>query len=91
MNGKSHTGLLVCCWLLLILATLATVYWGTRLAIPGLQLAVILVIAIIKAGLIIDGFMELRHAAPGWRVIMYGWPLAMALIIALTLWFARGG
>lgn len=72
----------------LIAATLATVYWGAQQVSLVMQLAVILPIALLKSGIIIDGFMELRHAGFRWRLIMYGWPLAMSLVIAFTLLFA---
>lgn len=49
------------------------------------QVAAVLLVAIFKSGLIIDGFMELRHTQRRWRMIMYGWPLAMSMIIASTL------
>jgi len=81
----SNTRVLTVCWLVLVIATAATVYLGgSRLAL-GSQVAAILLVAIIKSGLIIDGFMELRHVERRWRLIMYGWPLAMSLIIAVSL------
>lgn len=76
--------LLALCWLALILATLLTVYWGAEVTSLQLQLAIVLSLAIVKAGIIIDGFMELRHSSLRWRAIMYGWPLAMSLLLALT-------
>lgn len=60
-------------------------YLGGSAMTLASQVAAVLIVAIIKSGLIIDGFMELRHTERRWRVIMYGWPLAMSLIIAATL------
>ena len=81
----SNSKVLFFCWLALVVATAVTVYLGgSAMTLDG-QVAAVLIVAIIKSGLIIDGFMELRHTERRWRVIMYGWPLAMSLIIAATL------
>ncbi len=81
----SNTKVLIFCWLALVVATAITVYFGGSAMTLPIQVAAVLIVAIIKSGLIIDGFMELRHTERRWRVIMYGWPLAMSLIIAATL------
>jgi len=91
MKAKSNEVILFVCWLVLILATMVTVYWGTQQNTLVLQLVVILLIAVLKAGVIIDGFMELRHASVRWRMIMYGWPVAMSAVIAITLLLAQTG
>ncbi len=81
----SNSKVLFFCWLALVVATAVTVYLGGSAMTLAGQVAAVLIVAIIKSGLIIDGFMELRHTERRWRVIMYGWPLAMSLIIAATL------
>ena len=81
----SNSKVLFFCWLALVVATAVTVYLGGSAMTLSGQVAAVLIVAIIKSGLIIDGFMELRHTERRWRVIMYGWPLAMSLIIAATL------
>ena len=81
----SNSKVLFFCWLALVVATAVTVYLGGSAMTLAGQVAAVLIVAIIKSGLIIDGFMELRHTELRWRVIMYGWPLAMSLIIAATL------
>ena len=81
----SNSKVLFFCWLALVVATAVTVYLGGSAMTFAGQVAAVLIVAIIKSGLIIDGFMELRHTERRWRVIMYGWPLAMSLIIAATL------
>ena len=81
----SNSKVLFFCWLALVVATAVTVYFGGSAMTLAGQVAAVLIVAIIKSGLIIDGFMELRHTERRWRVIMYGWPLAMSLIIAATL------
>lgn len=91
MKQKSNEVVLFVCWLVLILATMVTVYWGAQQTTLVLQVVVILIMAIVKAGVIIDGFMELRHASVRWRMIMYGWPVAMSAIVAVTLLAAQTG
>lgn len=81
----SNSKVLFFCWLALVVATAVTVYLGGSAMTLAGQVATVLIVAIIKSGLIIDGFMELRHTERRWRVIMYGWPLAMSLIITATL------
>ena len=81
----SNTKVLIFCWLALVVATAVTVYFGASAIAFVSQVTAVLAVAIIKSGLIIAGFMELRHTQTRWRVIMYGWPLAMSLIIAVTL------
>lgn len=91
MSSFKSEVFLALCWLALMLATLATVYWGAQQNSLALQLAATLPIALFKSGLIIDGFMELRHAGVRWRLLMYGWPLAMSVIVAATLLLAPAG
>ncbi len=70
----SNTKVLIVCWLALVVATAVTVYFGASAMTLASQVAAVLTVAVIKSGLIIDGFMELRHTQRRWRVIMYGWP-----------------
>lgn len=80
-----NTKVLLLCWVVLVIATAVTVYFGGSGYSLVVQISAILFVAMVKSGLIIDGFMELRHTAGRWRLLMYGWPLAMCLIIATTL------
>ena len=75
---------LILCWL--GLAVLAVV--GVQLGNNGATLALAgaaLLAALGKAWLIVDGFMELRHAPRLWRGLLLAWPLTMALGVLLTL------
>ncbi|HHX35445.1 MAG TPA: hypothetical protein GX719_09260 [Gammaproteobacteria bacterium] len=81
----SNTKVLIFCWIALVVATAVTVYFGASAMTLVSQVVAVLAVAIVKSGLIIDGFMELRHTQRRWRMVMYGWPLAMSLIIAATL------
>ena len=85
MNRPGHEKILLGCWAALMLLTLATVYWGSHAGTLLLQVVVLLIIAVIKAGIIIDGFMELWHASAKWRLVMYGWPVVMGLVVGATL------
>ena len=38
-----------------------------------------------KAGVITEGFMGLRHAPVMWRLLLFGWPLAMACGILFAM------
>lgn len=78
------TKTLLICWLGLVLLSVGTVALGSL----GASLALvggILALALGKAWLITDGFMELRHASPLWRILLFGWPLTMAGGVWLTL------
>lgn len=80
----SASKVLVGCWLGLALLSITTVLLGSAgstLLLGG----TILLVALGKAWLITDGFMELRHAPLFWRVLLFGWPLAMAGGVWLTL------
>ena len=68
---------LLICWLGLVLLSVGTVALGNlgaSLALAGGMLAV----ALGKAWLIVDGFMELRHGPRLWRVSLLAWSLCMA-------------
>lgn len=72
----SASKLLLGCWLGLVVLSVATVTLG--------QAGAILLLALGKAWLIVDGFMELRHAPRLWRSLLLGWPLAMVGVVWLV-------
>ena len=80
----SASKLLVACWLGLAVLSISTVLLGGAGATLALAAGVLLA-AFGKAWLITDGFMELRHAPKLWRLLLLGWPLAMAIGVLLTL------
>lgn len=69
-------------WLGLALLTVATVR-AAGSAAPWLA-GLVVALAIAKAWLIVDGFMELRHAPRGWRLLVLAWPFAMAAGVLLA-------
>jgi len=75
---------LIGCWLALAILSTATVLLGnagSTLLLAGAVLAV----ALIKAWVISEGFMEMRHAPLMWRLLLFGWPLAVGGLILLTM------
>ncbi|WP_248797714.1 cytochrome C oxidase subunit IV family protein [Pseudomonas sp. MWU13-2105] len=80
----SARGFLLICW-----AALATLSLGTLLLAQGLLRwplsLLVLLLAVAKAWLITEGFMELRHAPRLWRRLLLGWPLVLALLLGLGL------
>lgn len=82
----SASKVLIVCWLALAMLSIATVVLGSSgstLLLAGGVLAV----ALIKAWLISDGFMELRHAPLQWRLLLSAWPVVMAggILLAMLL------
>ncbi|MBV7483613.1 cytochrome C oxidase subunit IV family protein [Bordetella sp. BOR01] len=79
----SETVRLLCYWLGLVVLTVATVSAAGGAALPSLQ-GWVIALAVAKAWLVIDGFMELRHAPRAWRLLLLAWPLAMAAGVLLA-------
>ncbi len=75
---------LVLCWLGLAVLTTLTVLLGSA-GSTLLLAAAVLAVALAKAWVISDGFMELRHAPSMWRLLLFCWPLVMAGGVLLTL------
>ena len=73
----SASKVLIGCWLGLAVLSVATVLLGSSGSTLALA-AGVLAVALIKAWLISDGFMELRHAPIQWRLLLATWPVAMA-------------
>jgi hypothetical protein len=86
MSASRH---LLYCWLALAVLCVASVWLGDLGASGWLALALWLV-ALGKAWLITEGFMELRHAPPLWRWLLFGWPLVTAAGVLLTLLIQAG-
>ncbi|WP_095162705.1 cytochrome C oxidase subunit IV family protein [Pseudomonas sp. Irchel 3F5] len=72
----STSSVLVLCWLALAGLSLGTVMLG--------QGAGILLLAVAKAWLICDGFMELRHGPQRWRWLMLSWALVLVALVGLS-------
>ncbi len=72
-------------WIALIGLSLITVNLAeAAAAVPALG-GLILLVALGKAWLITDGFMDLRHAPRLWRGLMLAWPLLVGLGVFASL------
>ncbi|MGH8439008.1 MAG: cytochrome C oxidase subunit IV family protein [Pseudomonas sp.] len=69
------------CWLALAVLSLATV----GLAQGAVSSGAVLLLAVLKAWLITDGFMELRHGPWRWRVLLLAWAGVLALVVGISL------
>jgi len=71
-------------WLLMVVLTLSTYALG-KLGYGGIVVVFFLLLtAVLKGGLIIRDFMELKEVSLLWRVIMYGWLWTVCIAIAIT-------
>ncbi|PLR63555.1 cytochrome C oxidase subunit IV family protein [Pseudomonas marginalis] len=68
---------LVVCWALLVALSVGTVLAGAAGVWVG-----VLGVAVVKAWLIVDGFMELRRGPWGWRGMVLGWAVLLVLFVA---------
>ncbi|CAH0194878.1 cytochrome c oxidase subunit 4 [Pseudomonas frederiksbergensis] len=80
----SASRLLLVCWAALATLSVCTVVLSQVGATWLLSIAILLV-AVGKAWLIADGFMEMRHAPRLWRRLMVSWALVLAVVVGLTL------
>ncbi|CRM48288.1 MULTISPECIES: cytochrome C oxidase subunit IV family protein [Pseudomonas] len=71
---------LVACWLGLVGLSVGTVLAGAS----GGGWAVLL-LAVVKAWVIVDGFMELRHAPRRWRALLLGWGWLLVLLVGISV------
>jgi cytochrome c oxidase subunit IV len=80
----SASRVLLACWAGLAALSVCTVVLGQAAATTLLSIAILLV-AVGKAWLIADGFMEMRHAPRLWRRLMLSWAVVLAVVVGLTL------
>ncbi|UVM58993.1 cytochrome C oxidase subunit IV family protein [Pseudomonas sp. B21-010] len=80
----STSRVLIACWMTLAVLSTGTVALG-QIAATELVSIAILVVAVTKAWLIADGFMELRHAPRLWRRLVLSWAALLAIAISFTL------
>ncbi|MEB0046693.1 MULTISPECIES: cytochrome C oxidase subunit IV family protein [unclassified Pseudomonas] len=80
----SASRLLLVCWAALATLSVCTVALARVGATVWLSTAILLV-AVGKAWLITDGFMELRRAPRPWRLLMLSWALVLAAVVGLSL------
>jgi len=80
----STSHILIVCWTMLAVLSTATVALA-QVAANGLVSIAILAVAVTKAWLIADGFMELRHAPRWWRRLVLSWAAVLAVGVSLAL------
>ncbi|MBB3239918.1 cytochrome c oxidase subunit IV [Pseudomonas sp. Tn43] len=80
----SASRFLLICWAALAALSVCTVVLAQTGATWLLSVAILLV-AVGKAWLITDGFMEMRHAPRLWRRLMVSWAVVLAVVVGLTL------
>ncbi|MGN8277670.1 cytochrome C oxidase subunit IV family protein [Pseudomonas sp. SMV71] len=80
----SASRVLIACWMTLAVLSTGTVALG-QIAATGLVSIAILVVAVTKAWLIADGFMELRHAPRLWRRLVLSWAVVLATVIGIVI------
>lgn len=80
----SASRVLIACWMTLAVLSTGTVALG-QIAATGLVSIAILVVAVTKAWLIADGFMELRHAPRLWRRLVLSWAALLAIAISFAI------
>lgn len=80
----SVSRLLLVCWAALATLSTCTVLLAQAGATWGFSMAILLV-AVGKAWLITDGFMEMRHAPRVWRRLMVSWALVLAVVLGLIM------
>lgn len=83
----SASRVLIACWMALAVLSSGTVALG-QVATSGLVSIAILAVAVTKAWLIADGFMELRHAPRLWRRLVLSWAVVLASVIGIVISFA---
>lgn len=83
----SVSRVLLACWAGLAALSVCTVVLGQAGA-STLSIAILLV-AVGKAWLIADGFMEMRHAPRLWRRLMLSWAVVLAAVVSVTLVLVR--
>jgi cytochrome c oxidase subunit IV len=76
----SASRFLFVCWAALAMLSVSTVLLAQSGATGVLSVAILLV-AVVKAWLITDGFMEMRHAPRLWRRLLVGWALVLAVVV----------
>ncbi len=71
-------------WLLMVILTLSTYVVGES-GQEGIYIVTFLLLtAMVKGGLIIRDFMELKDVSTIWKIIMYGWLSIVCIAIAVT-------
>lgn len=86
-HAPSPTAFIARTWLLLVGATLLVGYLADASQVaPRLAASIALVVAFIKARLVLLRYMELRHAPLAWRLVFEAWAVVAAGGILTAYW-----
>jgi heme/copper-type cytochrome/quinol oxidase subunit 4 len=78
-------------WIVLMLATCLTWWSAKGGAVPPIEAtAIVMVVAAVKARLVILHFMKLKGAPPSWRLLFEGWVVVSTAVILGGYWYALG-
>lgn len=78
-------------WALLVVLTLFSFESGVQwLEMSGITAALVIAIALIKMRVVIQQFMEVRHAPWSLRAPMELWSIALGLAL-LVMWYGHAG
>jgi hypothetical protein len=69
-------------WLALVAITLITWLWGRQEVAGAVLVLPALLFALVKGQLLVDHFMEARHAGPFWRLLLGGYLIVVTAGIA---------
>jgi caa(3)-type oxidase subunit IV len=76
-------------WAALVVATCAAWWWANAAAVPSFEAtAIVMIIAAIKARLVILHFMDLKEAPRSWRFLFEGWVVLSTCVILGGYWYA---
>ncbi len=78
---------IVLLWLLLMVLTALTALFAESYAATVGLVALVLSVTVIKAKVLVDSFMGLRHAPPMWRWLLLAYTPVIGLIVTLTYLF----
>ncbi len=69
-------------YIILMICTMTPVIAMQLGADPGILVWLVFALVIVKAMLLVDHFMEMKHAPFGWRLASQGWAIVVVAVLA---------
>ncbi|MDR9424314.1 MAG: cytochrome C oxidase subunit IV family protein [Marinobacter sp.] len=69
-------------YIALMVCTMVPVVAMQAGADPAVLIWLVFALVIVKAVLLVDHFMEMRHAPPGWRLAAQAWAPVVVMVLA---------
>ncbi len=69
-------------YIILMICTMTPVIAMQLGADPGILVWLVFALVIVKAMLLVDHFMEMKHAPFGWRLASQGWAVVVVTVLA---------